>query len=114
MRYFVGMEETPDIQPQLEEETGDPSHELDLVTIFRALGADAELEAMALHNVLRANGIPAVMFGSSTLPNLPFAVKVPNEQLNESLRIVAQAKAAGPAAAEEAHRAAVEGESGGS
>jgi hypothetical protein len=108
------MEEAPEIQPKPEEESGDPSHELDLVTIFRALGADAELEAMALHNLLRANGIPAVMFGSSTLPNLPFAVKVPKDLLDESLRIIAQAKAAGPAAAEEAQRAAAEGESGGS
>jgi uncharacterized glyoxalase superfamily protein PhnB len=85
----------------------DSSHELDLEPVFSALGAEAEMEAIAIHSMLEANGITAIMVGSSSLPNLPFEVKVPREQAQQALRLIEEAKAAGPAAAEEAERQTV-------
>ncbi|HUQ95132.1 MAG TPA: hypothetical protein VM120_25870 [Bryobacteraceae bacterium] len=97
------MEDTPEIQ-QEQEEVVDPSHELDLVTIFESQGAEAESEAMALEGVLKANDIPVVLVGSSTLPNLPFMIQVPTEMVEVANATIKEARAAGPAAAEEAER----------
>jgi len=83
----------------------DTSHAMDLVSVFEAMGADAEMEAMAVKGVLDAAGIDVVMVGSSSLPNLTFSVQVPVEMQEEALRRIEEAKAAGPAAAEEAERA---------
>ncbi|MCS7026864.1 MAG: VOC family protein [Bryobacteraceae bacterium] len=82
----------------------DASHELDLEPVFTAVGADAELEALAIHSMLEANGVHAVVVGSSALPNLPFEVRVPSEERDLALRLIEEAKAAGPAAAEEAEQ----------
>ncbi|MBL8213220.1 MAG: hypothetical protein JNK87_21055 [Bryobacterales bacterium] len=84
---------------------GDISHDLDLATVFESQGAEGEMEAMAVHGVLVANGIDAVLMGSSSLPNLPFIVKVPLETQAEAQRLLAEAQAAGPAAADEAEQA---------
>lgn len=62
------------------------------------------MEAIAIHSMLEANGITAVMVGSSSLPNLPFEVKVPREKAQQALSLIEEAKAAGPAAAEEAEQ----------
>ncbi len=91
---------------QLENEvTVDPSHELDLETVYSSIGAEAEMEALAIQSVLEANGIPTVLEGSSTLPNLPFSVKVPREHIETALQRIREAQAAGPSAAEEAELA---------
>jgi hypothetical protein len=91
---------------QLEDEVAvDPSHELDLETVYSSIGAEAEMEALALQSVLEANGIPTVLEGSSTLPNLPFSVKVPRDHVEAALQRIKEAQAAGPAAAEEAELA---------
>jgi hypothetical protein len=66
------------------------------------------MEAMAIHSILEANGIPSVLVGASTLPVLEFQVKVPKVRLEEAERTVAEAKAAGPEAATEAERAGEE------
>lgn len=84
---------------------GDISHDLDLATVFESQGAEGEMEAMAVHGVLVANGVEAVLVGSSSLPNLPFMVQVPLEAREEALRLLAEAQAAGPAAADEAEQA---------
>lgn len=91
------MNETP--------ESANPSHELDLESVFESSGAEAEMEAVAVHSLLEAAGIPAVIVGSSSLPNLPFEVQVPHDHVEDARRRIAEAEAAGPAAAEEAERA---------
>jgi hypothetical protein len=91
------------------EEHVDPSHELDLVSIFHSEAATtAEVEALAIKSILEASGISAVIVGNSTLPNLPFEVKVPRESEQEARNVLAEARAGGAAAAEEAERASEE------
>jgi Putative prokaryotic signal transducing protein len=86
-----------------EVEEVDPSHELDLEPIFHSEGSStAELEATAIKSVLESNGIAAVIFGDSVLPNLPFEVRVAKDQADRARELVAEAVAGGPAAAEEA------------
>jgi aryl-alcohol dehydrogenase-like predicted oxidoreductase len=77
-------------------------------TLFSSSNHDAEMEAMAIHSILQASGVPSVLVGSSTLPNLAFEVQVPREDLEEAQRILAEAQAAGPAAAAEAEAASEE------
>jgi hypothetical protein len=92
------MAQEPDIEPV------DDSHDLDLIAIFSSSNHDAEMEAMAVHGVLQANGIPSVLVGPSTIPTLEFQVQVPQVQREEAERVLAEAKAAGPEAAAEAER----------
>ena len=94
--------------PQAESESLDTSHELDMVTLFSSSNHDAEMEAMAVHGIMQANGIPSVLVGSSTLPVLSFEVQVPSGDLEEARRILAEAQAEGPAAAAEAEAASEE------
>jgi hypothetical protein len=88
----------------------DSSHEMDMVTLFSSSNHDAEMEATAIHSVLESNGIPSFVVGTSALPVLEFEVQVPKENLEEAQRILAEAQAAGPAAAEEAEAASEEGQ----
>jgi hypothetical protein len=88
-----------------EPETGDPSHSLDLQTIFTAIGATAELEALGVKNVLEANGIPTSFVSPPMYPNLRFVVRVPKRFFDQAKQILAEAEAAGPEAADEAERA---------
>jgi len=82
-----------------------PGHELDMVTLFSSMNHDAEMEALALHGLLEANGIESSVVGPSTLPSVEFQVQVPRSQIEEAERVMAEAKAAGPSAAEEAEAA---------
>jgi hypothetical protein len=86
-----------------------PGHDLDLVTLFSSMNHDAEMEALALHGLLEANGIESTVVGPSTIPSVEFQVQVPRAQLEDAERIMAEAKESGPSAAEEAE-AASEGE----
>jgi hypothetical protein len=88
-------------------EAGDPSHDMDLVTIFSGLGANAEVEALGMRAVLDADGIPTVFVSPPQYPNLRFVVKVPRKHVERARQVIAEALAAGPQAAEEAE---VEGE----
>jgi len=94
--------------PQNESESVNPSHDLDMVTLFSSSNHDAEMEAMAIHGILQSNGIPAILVGTSTIPVFEFQVQVPRENLEEAERILADARAAGPAAASEAEAASEE------
>ena len=85
----------------------DTSHDLDLVAVFEAIGAEAEMEAIAIRSMLEASSIPAIIVGSSSLPNLPFQVRVPQELEDTARQRIADAKAAGPLAADEAHRVVI-------
>ncbi len=89
-------------------EEGDASHDLDPVPIFSALGATAEVEALGVRSVLEANGIPTVFVSPPQYPNLRFVVKVPRKYADLARKILAEAEAAGPQAAEEAERAGEE------
>lgn len=84
----------------------DPSPELATETVFRAPGGTtAELEAMSVKSVLDSHGIAALMVGDSVLPNLAFEVRVAKEYADRARELIAEAQAAGPAAADEAERA---------
>lgn len=87
----------PDIEDELDE-----SHDLDLVTVFQAAGNTSEMEAMAVKSLLESNGIRAFLMADARLPNLPEEVRVPREELTAAKRLIADALAAGPAAADEA------------
>jgi hypothetical protein len=82
----------------------DPSHDLDMVTLRHVEGTTGELEAMSIRSILEANGIPCVVVGNSTLPNLAFMVKVSKVDADRAQSVLAEAQAAGPAAAVEAER----------
>ncbi|HUI77032.1 MAG TPA: hypothetical protein VLY24_03925 [Bryobacteraceae bacterium] len=100
------MAQDPDEQ---QDEGGvDPSHDLDMVTLFSSSNIDAEMEANAIHGILTANGIPSVVVGASTIPSLEFQVQVPRAAAEEAERLIEEAQAAGPAAAEEAEAASEE------
>jgi hypothetical protein len=86
----------------------DASHEMDMVVLFSSSNYDAEMEATAIHSVLEANGIQSIIVGTSSLPVLEFEVQVPKDNLEEARRILADAQAAGPAAAAEAEAAGEE------
>ena len=86
----------------------DDSEDFDLVTVFSSDEHDAEMEALAVQSVLEAGGIPAVIVGSSVLPNLPFEVRVPSSRVEEAEALIADSEAAGPAGAEEAERSSEE------
>jgi phosphoenolpyruvate carboxylase len=57
--------------------------------------------------VLANTGIVAVL-SSSQFPNLGVTVRVPRARLEEAERLIAEAQAAGPAAADEAEKASEE------
>jgi len=76
-----------------------------MVTLFSSSAVDAEMEVTSIHGLMQSNGIPSVMVGPSTIPVLSFEVQVPRENLEEARRILTEAEAAGPAAAEEGERA---------
>lgn len=82
-----------------------PGHELDLVTIFSSQNHDAEMEAISIHAVLEANGIESVLNAPTMIPSVEFQVQVPRERFSEAERVLAEARAAGPAAAAEAEAA---------
>jgi hypothetical protein len=98
-----------------EVETVDDASEMDLETIYHSEGSTtAELETLAIKNVLESNGIATVVVGDSVLPNFPFEVRVTREQAERAKQLIAEAQAAGPAAADEgeleSERAGVEPE----
>jgi hypothetical protein len=82
----------------------DPSAELDMVPIASMMGATGEMEAMGIKSVLDAAGIPNVLIGGSTLPNLEFHVRVAQSDVAQAKAVLAEAEAAGPAAAVEGER----------
>lgn len=93
---------------------GDASHGMDLVTVFRSESATtAEMEALGVRAILQASGIDAVIVGTPVLPVLSFEVCVPKAQEEAALIAIAEAQAAGPAAAEEAASAAEDAQNAG-
>ena len=100
------MAQDPDEQP---DESGvDPSHDLDMVTLFSSSNIDAEMEANAIHGILTANGIPSVIVEPGPIPSLEFQVQVPRAVRDDAEKILEEAREAGPAAAAEAEAASEE------
>ena len=73
-----------------------------MVPFFSSSNHDAEMEALSIHSVLEANGIPSILIGPGSLPSLEFQVQVSEERLADAVQAVAEARAAGPAAAAQA------------
>jgi hypothetical protein len=80
----------------------DASRELDTVPIAELQGTTGEMEALGIQSILDANGIPAVLVGASTLPNLSFQVRVAKADFDRARAALEEARAAGPVAAVEA------------
>jgi hypothetical protein len=91
------------------ESSVDPSHELDMVPLFRSQEVDGEIEADMIHGILESNGVPSMVVRATGYPVLGFEVQVPNARLEEAERLIAEAEAAGPEAAAEAEAASEEG-----
>ncbi len=87
-----------------EDDGEDPSHDMDLVTVAHTDGAMGEMEATSIRSILDANGIKALVVGDSVFPNLGFEVRVPKEDRAKAEAAIAEAQAAGPAAAIEAEQ----------
>lgn len=86
-------------------EPPDASEDLDLVTIYESSETNAQIESQFIRGVLEAGGVPAIIVGGAEMPNLPCEVRVPQSRFAEAERLIAEAQAAGPEAAEEAERA---------
>jgi hypothetical protein len=80
----------------------DTSEDLDLVRVFYSAEHDAQIKVELVRGLLEAGGVPTVMVGNASLPNLPSELRVPKVRLEEALRLIAESEAAGPRAAEEA------------
>ena len=77
-----------------------------MVTVFESSDHNAEIEAEVVIGMLQASGVQAFLKGSDVLPGAhEVAVMVPEEQKEQAEQLIAEAKKAGPAAADEAERA---------
>ncbi len=83
----------------------DTSRELDLETVFASSGVTAEMEALTIRSILEAGGLSPVLVGASAIPSLSFEVRVPGTELDEARRLIAEARQAGPQAADDAQSA---------
>jgi hypothetical protein len=100
------MAQDPELPSEPQETSDvDPSHDLDMVTIYDSTTVDAEMEADIIHGVLQANGIPSILVRASQYPPLGFEIKVPRAMVEDAERVIAEAEAAGPEAAVEAEAA---------
>ena len=77
-----------------------------MATVFRSAGFAKETEAQFVLGMLESNGVPAFLTGIETMPG-PYrfpareiCVQVPEDRKDEAQRLIADARAAGPAAAE--------------
>jgi hypothetical protein len=77
----------------------DTSPELDFVPISSSY---VEIEALSIKSILDANNIPAIIVEGTAMPNLAHEVRVRKDQLEDAERVIQEARAAGPEAAEEA------------
>jgi hypothetical protein len=77
-----------------------------IATVFRSSEFSAEMEADTIRGVLESNGVQALVTGMDVLPGAhEVSIQVPIEHKEWAERLIAEALAAGPAAAEEAERA---------
>jgi len=88
----------------------DASSDLDMVTLFSSSNVDAEMEANNIHGLLQASGIPSIVVGATMIPSLEFQVQAPRTYAEEAERLIEEARAAGPDAADEAEEASEHGQ----
>jgi hypothetical protein len=88
--------------PDEELEEVDPSHALDLVTVFGEEGSGSEMEAMQIQSILEAEGISSEVIGDSRFPNFGQQVRVAREHEARARQLIEEAQAAGPTGAEAA------------
>jgi hypothetical protein len=62
----------------------------------------SEMEYLSIRTLLEANGIQVLVQGASQMPNLPYEILVPANQLDDAVRVVREAVQAGAEAAESA------------
>jgi hypothetical protein len=77
------------------------THALDMVTMPGG-SVNTPMEADMIRGVLDANGIPSLLVSGAQYPILGYEVRVPRGRVMEAEKLVAEALAAGPQAAEEA------------
>lgn len=93
-------------ETEAEESHGiDESHDFDLVTVFETGSGTTEMDAQWIKNVLEANGIEAIIVGGTPIPSTGQELQVAREHADEARRVIAEAKAAGPTAADEGEAA---------
>jgi hypothetical protein len=61
-----------------------------------------ELDCITLKPLLESNGIEAMIGGPTVYPNLPWQLMVPETQVADALRVIREARQAGPSAADQA------------
>ena len=77
-----------------------------MATVFQSSDHTAEFEAETIMGMLQSNGVEAFIKGLDVLPGAhEVEVMVPEAQQASAERLIAEAREAGPAAAEEAERA---------
>src|SRR5690242_4683997 len=94
--------------PEPESGQIDPSHDLDMVSLFTSQSVDAEMEADVIRGILESNGIPSVLQRAAQIPSFGFELLVPRAYAEEAERLIAEQMAAGPDAAAEAEAAGEE------
>jgi hypothetical protein len=91
--------------PEGKEGSINPSHEMDMVMLYRSSSVDAEIEADIIRGILDSNDIPALVQRAMGYPSLGLQVNVHRANFEEARRLIEEAQAAGPEAALEAERA---------
>jgi hypothetical protein len=99
------MAQDPDQERYPAEGSVDTSHDLDMVTLYRASTAGSEIEADIIRGVLDSHGVPSLLTRAMGYPQLGFEVQVQRRNFQEAERLIEEAKAAGPAAALDAEQA---------
>jgi hypothetical protein len=84
------------------------THALDMVTLPGG-SVNTEMEADMIRGVLDANGIPSLLVAAPQYPNFGYEVKVPRGRVVEAEKLLAEAQATGPEAADEAEAASETG-----
>lgn len=62
----------------------------------------SEMELAAVQPLLEANGIEVIVQGATPLPNLPYELLVPEDQVEQAQAVLREALRTGPEGAEEA------------
>ena len=101
--YREGMTNETERTPAREKR--EPRANEGMVAVFSSSNHDGEMEAMAVHGVLEANGIPSILVGPHVLPNLEFQVQVPEHLVAEAQHTIRDARQGGRKAADEAEAA---------
>jgi len=76
------------------------SRELDMVALYSSQGTDAQMQAALIHGILESNGVYSIVSGI-VYPPVACEVKVARADLLTAQRLVEEARASGPKAADE-------------